>query len=218
MKYTLAAIAMAIAAPAAFAQSSVTVYGLIDVGGQYIKGSSTTVREISTGGLGGSRIGFKGTEDIGGGTFVDFTLEGGLNIDTGASAQNTTLFGRQAFGAIRNAAFGTLSAGRQYSSLYVQTGEFSAFSNVTGTGATTAIIGGYAGGYEPVQGGANAAGTTTATNSESQNGGPARVNNSIRYTTPVVSGFKASLLYGAGEVTGGTTKSRLFDGSVRYTG
>ena len=231
MKYTLAAIAMAIASPAVFAQSSVTLYGLIDVSGQYIKSGTTTLRELTNGGLAGSRIGFKGTEDLGGGTFVDFVLEGGLNIDTGTSAQGGALFGRQAFGALRNANFGTLSAGRQYSSLYIQSGEFSAFSNVTGTGASTAIIGGYAGGYEPVQGGGTAVAapavvaggpTTTAavnsTNSESLNGGPARVNNSVRYTTPSFSGFKASALVGLGEVSGNTKNTRLFDGSVRYTG
>ncbi|HEY9024094.1 MAG TPA: porin, partial [Burkholderiaceae bacterium] len=50
------------------------------------------------------------------------------------------------------------------------------------------------------------------------NGSPARVNNSFRYTSPVFSGFKASFLAGAGEVTGGTSNTRLFDYSLRYTG
>ena len=233
MKYTLGAIALALAAPAAFAQSSVTIYGLVDVSGQYIKGAATTVREISNGGLGGSRLGFKGSEDLGSGNYFDFALEAGLNIDTGSSAQGGALFGRQAFGALRSNTFGTLSAGRQYSSLYVQSGEFSAFSNVTGTGASTAVIGGYAGGYEPIQGGGVAAASVAqttgtpavtvvaannATNSESLNGGPARVNNSVRYTSPSFEGFKFSALYGAGEVVGGTTQTRLWDGSVRYTG
>jgi predicted porin len=44
------------------------------------------------------------------------------------------------------------------------------------------------------------------------------VNNSFRYTSPSFSGFKASFLAGAGEVTGGTTGTRLFDYSLRYTG
>ena len=231
MKYTLGAIALALAAPAAFAQSSVTIYGLVDVSGQYIKGAATTVREISNGGLGGSRLGFKGSEDLGSGNYFDFTLEAGLNIDTGSSAQGGALFGRQAFGALRSNELGTLSAGRQYSSLYVQSGEFSAFSNITGTGASTAVIGGYAGGYEPIQGGGTAtasvaqtvSGVTVvaannSTNSESLNGGPSRVNNSVRYTSPSFGGFKVSALYGAGEVTGNTQGTRLWDGSVRYTG
>jgi predicted porin len=214
MKYTLGAIAMALAAPAAFAQSSVTIYGIVDLDGQYLSGHSKQVL-VSSGGQSGSRIGFKGSEDLGSGYFADFVLEGGLNVDTGGSGQGGQLFGRQAFGALRTP-FGTASAGRQYSSIYYQTGDFSEFAN-TSTGATTAVIGGFAGGYEPVRGSANAAATSTATGSE-LNGSPARVNNSFRYTTPSFEGFKGSFLYGAGEVTGDTNNTRLFDYSLRYTG
>jgi len=213
MKYTLGAIALALAAPAAFAQSSVTIYGVIDLDGQYLSGHSKQVL-VSSGGQSGSRIGFKGSEDRGSGYFADFVLEGGLNVDTGGSGQGGSLFGRQAFGALRTP-FGTASAGRQYSSIYYQTGDFSEFAN-TSTGATTAVIGGFAGGYEPIRGSANNATTSTPTGAE-VNGSPARVNNSFRYTTPVFEGLKASFLYGAGEVTGDTNGTRLLDYSVRYT-
>jgi predicted porin len=213
MKFTLGAIALALAAPAAFAQSSVTIYGIVDLDGQYLSGHTKDVL-VTSGGQSGSRIGFKGTEDLGSGYYTDFVLEGGLNIDTGSSAQGGQLFGRQAFGALRTP-FGTASAGRQYSSIYTQTGDFSEFSNVS-VGATTAVIGGFAGGYEPIRGSANNATTSTPTGSE-LNGSPARVNNSFRYTTPTFEGVKASFLYGAGEVTGDATGTRLFDYSVRYT-
>ena len=213
MKYTLGAIALALVAPAAFAQSSVTIYGIIDLDGQYLSGHSKQVL-VTSGGQSGSRIGFKGTEDLGSGYFADFVLEGGINVDTGGSGQGGQLFGRQAFGALRTP-FGTASAGRQYSSIYTQTGDFSEFAN-TSLGATTAVIGGFAGGYEPIRGSANNATTSTATGSE-LNGSPARVNNSFRYSTPVFEGLKASFLYGAGEVTGGTNGTRLFDYSLRYT-
>jgi len=214
MKYTLGAIALALAAPAAFAQSSVTIYGIIDLDGQYLSGHSKQVL-VTSGGQSGSRIGFKGTEDLGSGYFADFVLEGGLNVDTGGSGQGGQLFGRQAFGALRTP-YGTASAGRQYSSIYTQSGDFSEFAN-TSVGATTAVIGGFAGGYEPIRGSANAATTSTATGSE-LNGSPARVNNSFRYTSPAFSGFKASVLAGLGETTGGTANTRLFDYSLRYTG
>jgi predicted porin len=213
MRFTLGAIALVLAAPAAFAQSSVTIYGVIDLGGQYLSGHAKQVL-VTSGGQSGSRLGFKGTEDLGSGNFVDFVLEGGLNVDTGGSGQGNTLFGRQAFGALRTP-FGIASAGRQYGSIYTQSGDFSEFAN-TSIGATTAVIGGFAGGYEPIRGSANNATTSTATGAE-VNGSPARVNNSFRYTTPTFGGVKASLLYGAGEVTGGTTGTRLFDYSVRYT-
>jgi predicted porin len=211
MKYALGAVALALAAPA-FAQSTVTVYGIVDVDGVYAKGAATQVREGS-GGLQGSRIGFKGSEDLGGGVRADFVLEGGLNIDTGGSAQGGALFGRQAFGALKTPV-GTFSAGRQYSSVYTITSDFSAFSN-TSVGPTTAVLGGFAGGYEPVQGGA--ATQAQPASGSAANGGPARVNNSFRYASPTISGFSASALYGAGEVTGQTSQNRLWDGSVRYT-
>ena len=213
MKYTLGAIALALAAPAAFAQSSVTIYGIIDLDGQYLSGHAKQVL-VTSGGQSGSRLGFKGTEDLGSRYFVDFVLESGINADTGSSGQGGQLFGRQAFGALRTP-FGTASAGRQYSSVYTQTGDFSEFAN-TSIGATTAVIGGFAGGYEPIRGSANSATTSTSTGSQ-VNGSPARVNNSFRYTTPVFEGFKASFLYGAGEVTGATNDQRLFDYSLRYT-
>ena len=213
MKFTLGAIALALVAPAAFAQSSVTIYGIVDLDGQYLSGKNKQVL-VTSGGQSGSRIGFKGTEDLGSGYYADFVLEGGINVDTGGSAQGGQLFGRQAFGALRTP-FGTASAGRQYSSIFTQTGEFSEFSNVS-LGATTAVIGGFAGGYEPIRGSANNATTSTPTGAE-VNGSPARVNNSFRYTTPTFEGLKGSFLYGAGEITGDTSGTRLFDYSVRYT-
>ena len=212
MKYVLGAVALALAAPV-FAQSSVTVYGIVDINGVYSKGAATSVREGS-GGLQGSRIGFKGTEDLGGGVSANFVLEGGLNLDTGGSAQGGALFGRQAFGSLKTPE-GTFSAGRQYSSIYTITSDFSVFSN-TSVGPTTALLGGFAGGYEPVQGGA--ATQTLPASGSAVNGGPARVNNSFRYTSPTYSGFSASALYGAGEVTGATNQNRLWDGSLRYAG
>ena len=215
MKFKFGAIALALAAPTAFAQSSVTIYGVVDLDGTYLSGHSKDVL-ISSGGQNGSRIGFKGTEDLGSGLYVDFVLEGGLNLDTGSSAQGGALFGRQAFGALRSP-YGTVSAGRQYSSVYQQTNDFSEFGNLPGGGANTYVIGGFAGGYEPVRGSsATATATATATGSE-LNGSPARVNNSVRYTTPTLEGLKASVLYGAGEVTGGTEGTRLIDYSLRYT-
>jgi predicted porin len=214
MKFAFSFFALALATPATFAQSNVTLYGIVDLDGQYLSGHAKQVL-VTSGGQSGSRIGFKGTEDLGSGYFADFILEGGINADTGGSAQGGQLFGRQVVGQLRTP-FGNASAGRQYSSIFTQTGDFSEFAN-TSIGATTAVIGGFAGGYEPVRGSANNATTSTPTGAE-VNGSPARVNNSLRYTTPSFSGVKASFLAGAGEVAGGTYGTRLFDYSLRYTG
>src|SRR6202012_2078231 len=147
MKFTLGAIALALAALPVFAQSGVTIYGIVDLSGQYLSGHEKQVL-VTSGGQSGSRLGFKGTEDLGSGWYTDFVLEGGLNIDTGSSAQGGALFGRQAYGALRSP-FGTASAGRQYSDIYYQTGDFSEFSTVS-LGAPPPVIGGFAGGYEPI--------------------------------------------------------------------
>ena len=211
MKYLSAAIALAISTPA-IADSSVTVYGVVDLGGQFIDGHSRLVRVIS-GGNWSSRLGFKGTEELGGGLAVDFILETGLSVDEAALIQGGALFGRQALLALRSP-YGTLSAGRQNSSVFVATNDFSEFYNGI-TGASTASIGGFAGGYEPVRGASPIARPPAA--GASLNGGPGRINNSIRYTTPVFSGLKANFAYGAGEVTGGTSGTRLIEASVRYT-
>ena len=141
MRHVLGAVALALAAPAAFAQSSVTVFGVVDIGGQYLSGHAKDAL-LTSGGLSGSRLGFKGTEDLGDGLYADFMLEGGINVDTGGSAQGGQLFGRQAYFDIRKASIGTLSAGRQYGSVYTVTSDFSIFSNTSAGGPTTATIGG----------------------------------------------------------------------------
>jgi predicted porin len=78
-KFLAAVIATCFAAPA-LAQSSVTVYGIVDAG--LMKQSDQTLRVVS-GIADGSRIGFKGTEDIGGGFKAIFNLEARVEVDTG---------------------------------------------------------------------------------------------------------------------------------------
>ena len=78
----LAAIALA-ASFGAQAQSSVTLYGIVDMFVQYGKGDSTTLA-VQSGGVSSSRLGFKGTEDLGGGLKANFQLEQGILADTGA--------------------------------------------------------------------------------------------------------------------------------------
>jgi predicted porin len=208
--YRLAfAASLALAAPA-FAQSTVTVYGVADAFVQALDGQSRLAR-LQSGGLHGSRLGFRGDEDLGGGLRAFFTLESGLNLDDGTIGQGGAFYGRQAFVGLRGG-FGELSFGRQYSSVYNATNEFSVFSNNV-TGPSTALIGGF-GGYEPVRGASNTA--TPPAAGATGNSGPARVNNSLRYVTPDWNGLKASALYGAGEVSGATNESRLFDLELRY--
>src|SRR6201992_3012784 len=96
-------------APAAHAQSSVTLYGIIDAGLTYTnnQGGSHNFKETS-GSINGSRWGMRGSEDLGGGLKAIFTLENGFNITNGTLGQGGREFGRQAFVGLSSDRFGTV--------------------------------------------------------------------------------------------------------------
>ena len=200
MQKTLIALALlAAAAGTASAQSTVTVYGKVDLGLVIDSGAAAgkSVR-ISSGVTGGSRLGFKGVEDLGGGYKAAFQLETGYCADSaapvvsnGASVPNfctgsNAFMGRQAHGDL-SGAFGALSAGRQYSLGYTNLTTIDPF----GTG--------YAGQVNNI---VDAAGV--------------RLNNSVHYTTPVVAGFSASGEVALGETTGNWKSGRVLGGAVVY--
>lgn len=99
--------------------SRVTLYGLIDGGGEFLtnaakssNGTSSLAR-ITSGNMAGSRWGIKGTEDLGGGTRALFLLENGFNVANGQTLQGGREFGRLAYVGLSNPAYGTLTLGRQ---------------------------------------------------------------------------------------------------------
>ena len=86
MKKSLIALAVLAASGAAMAQSSVTLFGIADVGVGYVKNSGGDSNYgLTNGGLATSRLGFRGVEDLGGGLKAGFWLEGGLQLDDGNS-------------------------------------------------------------------------------------------------------------------------------------
>jgi predicted porin len=86
MNKLLTLSALALAASAAFAQSSVTVYGIADVGATRVSGvKGSTIKLLSSGIMDGSRLGFRGNEDLGGGYRAIFTLEHRLELDSGGT-------------------------------------------------------------------------------------------------------------------------------------
>ncbi len=90
MKKTLIALA-ALAATGAFAQSSVTLYGAVDASFEHNSGNGLSVNKMNNSNLGSSKLGFKGTEDLGGGLKAVFKLEGGLKNESGnGKSSNTT--------------------------------------------------------------------------------------------------------------------------------
>ncbi|RDK09098.1 porin [Cupriavidus lacunae] len=149
-KSLLALAALGTFAGAAQAQSSVTLYGVVDANIEYVNkvgtvpvaangfnpGPSNRVFRLNSGGLSGSRWGLRGTEDLGGGLKAIFVLESGFNLDTGTSQQSGRLFGRQSYVGLQSDSFGQLTFGRQYTSM------FDALANFSPTGYVTQ--------YEPV--------------------------------------------------------------------
>lgn len=114
MKKLTFALAFATLLPiAAAAQSSVTVYGIADTGVEHVNKqvAGGSVTRLISGGETGSRLGFRGVEDLGGGLRALFTLEGGLNIDDGTFAQGGRSFGRSAFTGL-SGGFGQVTLGR----------------------------------------------------------------------------------------------------------
>ena len=84
MKKSLIALAVMAAAGAASAQSSVTLFGIVDANYNYVKGDGNGhVSRLTDSGYNSSRLGFRGTEDLGGGMSASFWLEAGLNNDNG---------------------------------------------------------------------------------------------------------------------------------------
>ncbi|MGU7773791.1 porin [Burkholderia sp. MR1-5-21] len=114
----LATAACGMFAASAHAQSSVTLYGLIDAGVTYTsnQGGKSNVSATS-GTLSGSRFGLTGSEALGGGLKAIFTLESGFDVMNGKLGQNDREFGRQAFVGLSSDRFGTLTLGRQYDSI-----------------------------------------------------------------------------------------------------
>ena len=124
MQKKLIALAVAgLVSVPAFAQSNVTIYGVLDYALNYQRTGNDGDKRYALDADGkwnknGSRIGFRGVEDLGNGLKASFVLEGGFEGDTGRSSQGGRLFGRQAFGAL-SGNFGTLAFGRQNTPQYV---------------------------------------------------------------------------------------------------
>jgi GBP family porin len=111
MKKTLLALAAIAASSAALAQSSVTLYGVVDASVENVKGDKSLNR-VSSDNLSSSRFGLKGTEDIGGGLKGLFVLESGLKVDTGANGGGTARFFDRAAWLGLSTSFGDIRLGR----------------------------------------------------------------------------------------------------------
>ena len=177
MKKSLIALAVLAASGAAMAQSTVTLYGVIDayVGSAKtdngLVNGSVTQTVLNGGNFNGNRWGLKGTEDLGGGLKANFQLENGFNIDNGSLGQGGLMFGRQAWVGL-SGGFGAAKVGRVYTAYDDVNGQFN---------------GAFDSGFSP------------SGNVMKSTGYASRANNGLRYETPALGGLTAALTYGLGE-------------------
>lgn len=130
------AIASMVLTGQALAQSNVTVYGIADSGIEVLNNASSaagadrTLTRLSSGNLSGSRLGFRGNEDLGGGLKAVFILEAGIGLDTGTSLQGGRMFGRQALIGLQGH-WGNLYLGRQNSMMLEWMSKYNTMDNAT---------------------------------------------------------------------------------------
>lgn len=187
MNKNLVCLALGIAAAPAFAQSNVTIYGIVDAAYVHERNSDTgkNANGIQSGMSRSSRFGLKGSEDIGNGLKVLWVLEQGVKIDTGAEQHAGKAFGRQSFVAL-NGGFGTLGIGRQYTpddgvNFY----------------------------YDPFDH------QFHAQSSNLMRALQVRADNSVKYTSPSIDGLQATVIYGFGEQT--NEANNYASGGLMYT-
>ncbi|POR45783.1 outer membrane protein OmpU [Paraburkholderia eburnea] len=183
-------LAGALSSGAACAQSSVTLYGIVDAGLAYVnnQGGHSSVSQTS-GVLQGSRFGFRGSEDLGGGYKTIFVLENGFNVNNGSLGQGGLLFGRQAYVGLSTPG-GTVSFGRQYDFLI----NLFPMTNITEGGVYSFHLGDY------------------------DRLGGERLNNAVSYQTPVFNGLQAGAMYSLGGVPGSLATNSAFSGGIWYSG
>ncbi|MFM0155681.1 porin [Paraburkholderia sediminicola] len=117
LKLAAAAALAATVATQVFAQSSVTLYGIIDTAIQYANTSGKTTAREDSSAVAPSRWGLIGQEDLGSGYAAVFRLEDGFNSNTGAIAGNGALFNREAWVGIKGP-FGQIQLGNNYTPLF----------------------------------------------------------------------------------------------------
>ncbi|MGS0625006.1 porin [Ralstonia sp. VS2407] len=118
----------ALFAGSAYAQSSVTLYGIVDTSIHYTTNANAAGNskvELTNGAVSNSRWGLKGSEDLGGGNKALFVLESGFDPDTGRGNGGAgALFNRQSFVGLSNSSMGTITLGRQYNFGFTMGGNF----------------------------------------------------------------------------------------------
>jgi predicted porin len=200
-------------AGAAQAQSSVTVYGIVDAGIASVSNTTAaggSTSGVQSGGMASPRLGFKGIEDIGGGSKIGFVLEAEILTANGqangqavstsngtATAQSAGFFNRASFLSLSNAKYGEMKLGLSNTATYDNQIKFDPLG--------AANLGGYLNTQATVD--------SVAAGAPSTNSGASRANNAISYTSPTFMGLQARFITGEAQ---GTTGMNLYAGNAAY--
>ncbi|WP_347558958.1 porin [Robbsia sp. KACC 23696] len=184
---------LALAAQHSFAQSSVTLYGIVDTSIRYLTNANAANDSQTAMGVGpitGSRWGLKGNEDLGGGLSAIFRLENGFNLWNGGFASAGTEFNRMAYVGLASKQYGTLTFGRQNTPLFDQLGN--SFDPLT--------VGNYdQDSFLPVAAGYGL-----------------RSNNSVKYNG-TFAGVNLDAMYGFGNTAGSAGANNMYGFTLTYT-
>jgi GBP family porin len=199
---TIGAAALMLATGSAAAQSSVTLYGVVDTFIQYLNNGGTHSISERSGGSTGSMVGLKGSEDLGNGLKAVFDLESGFTANNGALfVDSSKLFVRQSWVGLASDDYGTLTFGRQYQPTF-----WIAYFGEPFRG--NELLSPFSAAVVPVDK------RTLATQYAA-----GRTDNSIVYRSPVVGGFKLYAMYAFADTLTQpvpATLGQVFDVGVTY--
>ncbi|TKC81244.1 porin [Trinickia terrae] len=185
------------AAGASHAQSSVSLYGVIDDSVQYVNRTTnasgtgnSSFLGLAGGNLQGPRWGLKGQEELGNGLKTIFQLENGFDPNVGTLSQGSREFGRQAYVGLTHDSYGTFTMGRQYDPVVDLVQGLTA-DNYWGS-------------------------TFTTPGDVDNNDNSSRTNNSLKYASPTYAGFQYELFYALGGVAGAMGSGQTWSLAATY--
>jgi len=198
MKKSLLALAVLGAfAGTAAAQSSVTLFGIVDANLRYVKNGDNKMYKQDSNGLATSRLGFKGVEDLGGGLKAGFELQHGITPDTGAAGSAAKFWNRRSV-VYLNGGFGEVRLGREYVATFWNINDFDPFGT-TGIGSVQNIV--------------NANTAITSSNATTA----VRADNAVNYYLPSnLGGFYGQFTIAANEGAAGQTGNKYTGARLGY--
>jgi predicted porin len=216
-KSLLAVAAIGAFASAAQAQSSVTVYGILDVGfvgsaysGTAVAASANNMGTVGTGGPAQkansagfgqsaestSRLGFKGSEDLGGGLAAIFTVETAINPDGAASA---FVFNRQTFVGVKKNGTGTAAIGTQYTPIFdvMATTDAAGMNNLVGNAVYSGSLQSTTGTFNQGQAPYTSVNATQVSLNQVSSAYVTRASNAIKFQSDRIGGLAGQVFYAA---------------------